>query len=185
MANIRTWKALAAVENVPVDRVCVWRRRDDWPLSAKIPKNGFTKANLKKLKDWRDGLQDDRSATARNGEAPVGDPALVDIQKQKQREDMLYRRLTREILEGKYILVELHEAAVRGVAETFVGEINKALQKLPTVLVGLEPGEIESQLNIAFTEMRQAIHDRKSIEITRSAEAMAGKNKNPVGRPGV
>ena len=46
-------------------------------------------------------------------------------------------------------------------------------------------GEIETQLNLAFTEMRQAIYDRQQIEITRASEAMAGKNKNPVGRPSI
>lgn len=183
MANIKTWKALAAVENVPVDRVCVWRRRDDWPLSAKIPKRGFTKANLKKLSAWREDLQDDRSAPARNGDVPDVDPALVNIAKQKQREDMLHTRLKREILAGQYVPVDIHDGAIRGITETFIGEVQKGLQKLPTILVGLEPGEIESELSVWFTEMRQAIHDRKSIEITRASDAMAGKNKNPVGRP--
>ena len=183
--NIKTWTALAKLESVPINRLINWRHRDDWPLPSKIPARGFTKAHTKKLKEWRAGLQADRTgmgASSRKHE-PETDPRLVNIAKRKQLEELEFTKLKRRILAGDYILKDLHHAAVRGVIETFVAEIGKMLQKMPSVLVGLEPGEIEIELDAALVDMRQAIADRGTIEIERAADTGSGKIKRPVGRP--
>lgn len=183
--NIKTWTALAKLESVPINRLINWRHRDDWPLPEKIPARGFTKAHTKKLKAWREGLQADRTGMSASAKqhTPDTDPKLANITKRKQLEELEFTKLKREILAGKYIEVGLHHAAVRGVIETFIAEIGKALQKMPSVLVGLEPGEIEMELDLAMVEMRQSIADRGSVEIQRAADTASGKIKRPVGRP--
>ena len=42
MKSISTWTKLAEAVGVPYRRLCVWRERDDWPITRNKPKRGFT-----------------------------------------------------------------------------------------------------------------------------------------------
>lgn len=99
-------------------------------------------------------------------------------------EQMLYTRVRRELLEGKYIEVEVHERAMFGLAETFCHSLDALALSLPLAMQSLGPGEMEKTLVERFADARRQIADRGRIELARAKAAAAGRvPKRGKGRP--
>lgn len=164
----KTWRQVADEIGISERTLRNLRQREDFPKGQRDD------AHVEAIADWhRNALQENRAAVD-----------LSQIGLQHKAEQMLLTRVRRELLEGKYIPLQLHEQAMLALSDTFIASLNELQQALPLALRGLDAGASERLLRDRFDNARRLIVERGTIELNRS---MADQVKQPAksgrGRP--
>ncbi len=205
----QTWPQIADALNINRRTLTALRKREDWPVEVSATTAAvITPPQIEILRRWRAAtLQEDRAAPLRQSstanpndrDAPAAAPtqpapppppggsqligAAAGVSVRYKLEQTLLTRVRREILQGKYVERHLHEAALTALAETFVSKLADMQQALPLELDGLDAGEIEKRITDRFAESRQAIIERRDIELHAAAATDAASGPAPRGRP--
>ncbi|QNN23514.1 hypothetical protein HED60_14935 [Planctomycetales bacterium ZRK34] len=164
----KTWRQIADEVGISDRALRNLRQRDDFPEGRRDD------AHVQAIVEWhRNALQENRAAVD-----------LSQIGLQHKAEQMLLTRVKRELLEGKYISLILHEAAVLALTDTYVASLNELQQALPLALRGLDEGAKEKLLRERFDNARRLIIERGTIELNRSMADHAKQTpKSGRGRP--
>ncbi len=163
-AKYQTERAFAKAVGISQSALRKTLRLDDCPVSAKGP---WTMRDLRLLNAYRKHLQPDRAAefneqvkAAADGQVePEGmSPArIVDLKLKTER--LLLIRRQREILEGRYALVEDCVDVVRKLAGITIGRIAALPAKVSPTLEGLTAGEIMDALEKEIFDLRTILAD--------------------------
>lgn len=131
----KTQTAFAEALGVTKGTLSKYLRRDDWPVRRTRP---WGSADVEKARQWRLGLQDDRSDKAK---PPMPNGAALAEQKQRAvtlREAHRARRekVAADLAEKSVIKVEIFEGAVAGLARLFRQTLDELVASLPHQLDG-------------------------------------------------
>jgi hypothetical protein len=189
-STIKSWSALAREIGIAQPTLVELRRHDEWPASVPltVPAGGFTAEHVESVRQWREGLS---RATLQQPDADdSGD--MTSVNRAYKLEQTALTRVRRELLEGRYIETQLHEAAMLALADRFIASLTALQQSVPLAVPDLTPeqrGSLERVMAEQITRERQRIADEAELRInlaeraSKAAQQADVLTKGAKGRP--
>lgn len=189
----KTTRELAGLLGISQPVLVRATKKPDWPVRRAAP---WSAADVAAIVSWRAQLQPDRSAPAREAAAPAASGAathpqagsndavlLRQVELLLKKERMLHEKRKREILEEQFILRDLVDGSMGGLAALFV-QILDDLELSAPVRFGNKTGEqVAAIAGPLFDSYRQRLLEKAELELVRIADlskSVAGRRR---GRP--
>lgn len=173
----KTIRGLARKCGVSDAAVRKWLKRPDWPLARKPP---WSDAQIEKIADWRQTLQDNRASPSADQVSLDDGVEMSHLQAKAlyERERALEKQLKREMLARTLIHRDTLDGALGGVARLFVDALQELELTLPERLAGKTAGQIANDLARIFDATRKRIVERGEFDLMRITDLAKGNGKS-------
>ena len=154
-----------------------WKREPGWPVRVTGP---WTDDDVQKIRDFVESKN-----KARFGGGDKADDDGLSISDRLKVAQTELTQLKRDLLDGKYIEVDIHTRAVVAVGMLFVRELDSLISRLPPkMIIAAEhgPGEVERVVRDEFDSARKRLSEAPKIELGRAEMASKKKTKAGPGR---
>jgi hypothetical protein len=172
----RNYELAMALEKQPA-WLSRWKREPGWPVRVTGP---WTDDDVQKIRDF---VESKNKVRFGGGDKSADDGlSISDRLKVAQTE---LTQLKRDLLDGKYIEVDIHNRAVVAVGMLFVRELDALVSRLPPKMITAAehgPGEVERVVRDEFDSARRRLSEAPKIELGRAEMASRKKTKAGPGR---